>query len=72
MRIPLDGAGADAERGAPAAVVMYRLLARVLERVEATKAEREARRNFKIEGLERPPVAAAGPADAQQQQQAEE
>lgn len=42
---------------------MYRLLCLVLERIEATKAEREAKRNFKIEGLGAPPVAAGGGGD---------
>jgi hypothetical protein len=75
VRVPLDGVAQDADKGAPAAVVMYRLLTRVLERIEATKAEREARRNFTVEGLDKPPVGAGGPAGAAaaaQQQQAEE
>jgi len=70
VRVPLFGVGADEERGAPAAVVMFRLLQRVLERIEETKREREARKNFSIEGLGQRPVGAGGP--VQQQQQAEE
>lgn len=69
VRVPLEGFGVDVERGAPAAVVMYRLLQRVLEKIEATKAEREARRSFTIEGISGKPSAATA---AQQQQQAEE
>jgi shikimate kinase len=48
--IPLDGrTDEDRERGAPAAVVMHRLMAAVAERIATTRAEREARRNFTIE-----------------------
>jgi hypothetical protein len=82
VRVPLYGVGADEDGGAPAAVIMYRLLARVLDKIEATKAEREARRSFTIEGLGGRPVAAGGPAAGagageqqqkqQRQQQAEE
>ncbi|GBF89384.1 shikimate, chloroplastic [Raphidocelis subcapitata] len=81
VRVPLSGVAADEDRGAPAAVVMYRLLTRVLDKIEATKAEREARRTFTIEGLAGKPVAAGGPAAAgegeegrrqQRQQRAEE
>jgi hypothetical protein len=70
--VPLDGVAADEETGAPAAVVMYRLLTRVLERIEATKAEREARKNFTIEGLGPKAAAGGGGGAAQQQQAAEE
>jgi hypothetical protein len=67
VRVPITGAVPDdEERGAPAAVVMFRLLTAVLARIEATKAEREARRNFKIEGLGARPVGVAGPSDAPQ------
>lgn len=61
VRVPLAGVGADGDTGAPAAVIMYRLLTKVLEKIEATKAEREAKKNFTIEGLASPPVAAGGP-----------
>jgi shikimate kinase len=48
--VPLDGrTDEDRERGAPTAVVMHRLMAAVAERIEKTREEREARRNFTIE-----------------------
>ena len=48
--MPLEGSAAqDADKGAPAAVVMYRLLAAVQAKIEATKAERAERRDFTID-----------------------
>lgn len=47
--VPLKGYGKDADAGAPAAVVMHRLLSAVREKIRATKEEREARRQFVIE-----------------------
>jgi shikimate kinase len=47
--ISLEGYGQDAEKGAPTAVVMYRLLQAVKQKIVSTREEREARRNFTIE-----------------------
>lgn len=37
IHVSLEGAGADAETGAPTAVVMYRILKKVKAKIEATK-----------------------------------
>ncbi|MEW5302744.1 MAG: hypothetical protein WDW36_005494 [Sanguina aurantia] len=50
--IPLTGFGVDVESGAPTAVVMFRLLKSLLLRIQTTKAEREEKRKFTIEGAE--------------------
>jgi len=47
--ISLEGFGQDADKGAPTAVVMYRLLQAVKQKIVNTREEREARRNFTIE-----------------------
>uniref|UniRef100_A0A7S0WF86 shikimate kinase n=1 Tax=Chlamydomonas leiostraca TaxID=1034604 RepID=A0A7S0WF86_9CHLO len=49
LKISLEGYGLDEERGAPSAVVMYRLLCALKQKIEDTKREREERRNFTIE-----------------------
>lgn len=50
--IPLTGFGMDVDTGAPTAVVMFRLLKSLLVRIQTTKAEREEKRKFTIEGAE--------------------
>lgn len=50
--IPLTGFGVDVDSGAPTAVVMFRLLKSLLLRIQTTKAEREEKRKFTIEGAE--------------------
>lgn len=46
--ISLAGSGQDEEKGAPTAVVMYRLMKAAHERIQDTKKEREAKRQFTI------------------------
>lgn len=47
--VPLVGYGQDAEGGAPAAVIMYRLLTQLKDRIEEKKREREDKKNFRVE-----------------------
>ncbi len=53
--------GIDEPNGAPTVVVMYRLLCALREKIMATKAEREARRNFTIENAGEVPTMRAQP-----------
>lgn len=48
LTISLEGYGMDADKGAPTAVVMYRLLSALKQKIEKTKQEREDRKNFTI------------------------
>ncbi|KAF8071074.1 SK1 [Scenedesmus sp. PABB004] len=49
VTVDLRGYGKDEGSGAPSAVVMHRLMSAVHAKIEATEAEREARRQFTIE-----------------------
>lgn len=49
LKISLEGYGSDADKGAPTAVVMYRLLCALKKKIDDTKKEREDRKNFTIE-----------------------
>jgi len=77
LKISLEGYCEDAEKGAPTAVVMYRLLCALRQRIEDTKAEREARKNVVIENhgdvpsmrVQESPVAQQQQEQEQQQQQ---
>mmetsp|Transcript_13648 Transcript_13648/g.29273 ORF Transcript_13648/g.29273 Transcript_13648/m.29273 type:complete len:335 (-) Transcript_13648:673-1677(-) len=50
--VPLEGYGEDEEKGAPTAVVMYRLLQSLDKKIKDTKKEREEKRNFTIENAD--------------------
>ena len=52
LKVNLEGSGLDVENGAPTAVVMYRILLALQAKIQATKEEREAKKNFTIEGAE--------------------
>ncbi|KAF5832078.1 shikimate kinase [Dunaliella salina] len=77
LKISLEGYCEDAEKGAPTAVVMYRLLCALRQRIEDTKAERESRRNVVIENhgdvpsmrVQESPLAQQQQEQEQQQQQ---
>lgn len=49
LRVDLAGSGSDVEDGAPTVVVMYRILVALQAKIQATKEEREAKKNFVIE-----------------------
>jgi shikimate kinase len=49
VTVSLEGFGQDADKGAPTAVVMYRLLQAIRAKIISTREEREARRQFTIE-----------------------
>lgn len=50
--VSLEGYEEDVERGAPTAVVMYRLLTQLNKKVQEKKKEREERMNFTIENAD--------------------
>lgn len=52
LKVNLEGNGEDVESGAPTAVVMYRILVALQAKIQATKDEREAKKNFVIEGAD--------------------
>ena len=52
LRVNLEGSGVDVEEGAPTAVVMYRILVALQAKIQATKEEREAKKNFVIENAD--------------------
>lgn len=70
VRVDLRGHGKDAESGAPAAVVMYRLMQAVHKKIQRTQEERESRRQFTIDRASEVPTmrkeAAKGPQAAEE------
>lgn len=49
VTVSLEGHGQDADKGAPTAVIMYRLLQAIRAKIISTREEREARRQFTLE-----------------------
>lgn len=55
IHVSIEGLAKDKDLGAPSAVVVYRILDAINQRIKEAAAEREQKKNFTIEGLDAAP-----------------